>query len=123
MKRKNIFPEDILKPIAKFLHLEEKRLEKRKRSFDKEDPFSTTDRLSDNAAVDADAAEQFTHARMEAMKREIDRKLINIKKALSMIKIGRYGVCQSCGKMIDTDRLMIKPEATLCVKCEREKEK
>jgi DnaK suppressor protein len=123
MPKKELFPANILRPIAKMLHLEEKKLEERKKSLDKEDPFSSTDRLSDNAAIDTDAAEQFTHARMEAMKKEIDRKLIGIKKALTMIKIGKYGICENCGKMIDTDRLMVKPEATLCVICEKEKEK
>lgn len=117
-----LFPANILRPVARFLHLEEVKLENRKKVLDKEDPFSDTDRLNDNAAVDSDASEQFAHARMEAMKKDIDRKLINIKKALAQIKIGKYGVCASCSKMIDTDRLMVKPEATLCVKCEKEKE-
>ena len=123
MQKQNLFPANILKPIAKFLHLEEKKLEERKKTLTKEDPFSNSDRLSDNAAIDTDAAEQFAHARIEAMRKEIDRKLIGVRKALSMIKIGKYGICESCGKMIDTDRLMIKPEATLCIVCEKEKEK
>lgn len=123
MKNKKFLPESILKPISRFLHLEAIKLEERKKKLDKQDPFSDNERTNDNAAIDTDAAEQFAHARMEAVKKETDRKLINIKKALAQIKIGKYGICASCGKMIDTDRLMIKPEATLCVKCEREKEK
>ena len=39
------------------------------------------------------------------------------------IKNKGYGICEDCGKMIDTDRLMIYPEATLCVSCEAKKEK
>ncbi len=31
-----------------------------------------------------------------------------------MLRIGRYGICEDCGKMIDTDRLMVYPETTLC---------
>jgi len=122
MKTKILFPESVLKPIKRFLHLEEKRLEERKKILDDDDPFSDTGRVDDNSP-DADAAEQFGHARVEAMRKEIDRRLIEIRKALTKIKIGRYGICEKCGKMIDTDRLMIKPEATLCVKCEKEKEK
>jgi DnaK suppressor protein len=123
MTKKSIFfPSNILKPIANFLNLEKRRLEARKKSLEKEDPFADQDRLNDNAALDADAAEQFGHARIEAIKRELDRQIVSIKKALSRIKIGKYGICEKCGNMIDTDRLMIKPDATLCVKCEKERE-
>lgn len=123
MKNPIVFPAHILEPVRKFLSREARRLEKRKRTLEKEDPFADTTRLADNAASDADAAEQFGHARSEAMRKEIDRRLIDIRKALTKIKIGKYGICEKCGKMIDTDRLMIKPEATSCISCERKKEK
>jgi len=117
------FPANILRPVAQFLHLEEKKLENRKKVLDEVDPFADKDRLIDNAALDKEAGEQFGHATVEAMRREVDRQLIAIKKALTMIKIGKYGICENCGKMIDTDRLMVKPEATLCIDCEKEREK
>jgi DnaK suppressor protein len=123
MSKQTIFPENIIKPIRHFLHLEEKRLETRKKDLEKEDPFFDDSRLTDNAAPDTEAAEQFGHARVEAMKKDIDRRIIEVRKALARIKIGKYGICESCGKMIDTDRLMIKPEATLCIDCEKKKEK
>ncbi|PJE67500.1 conjugal transfer protein TraR [Candidatus Shapirobacteria bacterium CG10_big_fil_rev_8_21_14_0_10_40_9] len=123
MKAKISFPASVLKPIKQFLHLEAKKLEERKKVLEKEDPFVDTERLTDNAATDSDAREQFGHARVEAMKKEIDRRLIDIRKALTKIKIGKYGICEKCGKMIDTDRLMIKPEATLCIECEKKREK
>ena len=117
------FPTNVLKPIANFLRREEERLLKRKKVLEKEDPFSDTIRLTENAAADADAAEQFGHARVVALRQQIDRRLIDIRKAVTRIKIGKYGICEKCGKMIDTDRLMIKPEATLCIDCEKKKEK
>ncbi len=123
MKNPITFPAQILKPVRNFLKREEKELEKRKKVLVKEDPFSDTARVGDNAAVDAEAAEQFGHARIEAMRKEIDKRLVEIKKALTRIKIGKYGTCQECGEMIDTDRLTVKPEATLCIKCERKKSK
>lgn len=115
------FPPDVIKPIKDFLHLEEKKLEKRKESLEKSDPFSDSRRLYDNASPDADASEQFGHATAEALKREVERKLIQVRKALARIKIGKYGVCEVCHKMIDTDRLMVMPEATVCAECERKK--
>jgi DnaK suppressor protein len=79
--------------------------------------------VTDNASPDTDAAEQFGHARVSAIKEQLDKKMIQTKKALARVKIGKYGICEDCGKMIDTDRLMIYPEATLCVKCETKREK
>lgn len=120
---KIVFPASLLEPIKQFLHLEEEKLNKRKKDLEEQDPFKDSKRTMDNAAIDADASEQFGHANVEGLKREIDRKLIQIRKALSRIKIGKYGVCDKCGQMIDTDRLMVFPEATECIKCEKKKEK
>jgi RNA polymerase-binding transcription factor DksA len=117
------FPQRILSPIGKFLRREEKKLKERKKALSTEDPFTDTDRVNDNAASDTDAREQFGHARILAMREEIDRKLVQIRKALTRIKIGKYGICEQCGKMIDTDRLVIYPEATVCVDCERKRER
>ena len=123
MKDPISYPKKLLEPIASFLGDQLKRLERRKNSIEKEDPFADTGRLSDNASIDSDAAEQFGHARVSAIKSEIDRKIIQTKKALSMINIGKYGACERCGQMIDTDRLMIYPDATFCVTCEKKREK
>lgn len=116
------FPASVLTPIRGFLQEKLATLEKRKKVIEEDDPFEDTSRLLDNASPDTDAAEQFGHARVEAIRGQIDRRTIQIRKALSRIKIGKYGICENCGEMIDTDRLMIYPEATLCVKCGIKKE-
>lgn len=108
------FPANILKPVSNFLTGRLHTLEKTKKSLDKEDPFHDPARTLDNASPDADAEEQFGHARTSALKSELQRKIIQTRKALTRIKLGKYGICEDCGKMIDTDRLMIYPEATLC---------
>ena len=117
------FPASVLNPIGDFLQARLRLLQKRKRSVENEDPFKDEDRLLDNASPDADAAEQFGHARTTALGQEINRKIIQTRKALTRIKIGKYAICENCGAMIDTDRLMIYPEATLCINCEITKEK
>ncbi|HUV43064.1 MAG TPA: TraR/DksA C4-type zinc finger protein [Patescibacteria group bacterium] len=117
------FPAKVLEPVRSFLSREEKRLQKRKKEISEADPFQDNRRLSDNAAPDADAEEQSGHERAKAIRDQVDRKLIQIRKALSRIKIGKYGICEKCGKMIDTDRLMIMPETTVCVDCEKKKGK
>ena len=56
-------------------------------------------------------------------KKKLNQKSKQIKKALKRVKIGKYGICEECGKMINTDRLAVFPEATLCITCEKKKEK
>lgn len=115
------FPRKILKPIENFLHQKEDRLKKQKAELKKEDPYTDTSRVNDNAASDAEAAEESGHERITALRKEIDKALIEIRKTLTRIRLGKYGTCEKCGQMIDTDRLAIKPTATACIKCEKKK--
>ena len=116
------FPATILKPIRDHLLDKERQLKQREKELTAEDPFSNEERLNDNAAVDTEAAEQFGHERVEAIRREVDKALINVRKALTKIKVGKYGLCESCGQMIDTDRLAIDPTVRLCLTCEKREE-
>jgi DnaK suppressor protein len=116
-------PAKLLAPVGMFLQGRLKKLERRKKDIENEDPFKDTSRILDNASPDTDAAEQFGHARTSAIKEQLERKVVQTKKALSRINIGKYGHCEDCDKMIDTDRLMVYPEATLCAKCQTKREK
>jgi len=42
--------------------------------------------------------------------------------ALFRLAIGRFGVCQRCGRAIPTNRLQAIPTASLCLRCQRSKE-
>lgn len=117
------FPSNLLTPVAHFLSSRLSVLEKRKKQISKEDPFKDTARVDDNAAPDIEADEQFGHARTSAINSAIGRQIVQLRKALTMIKIGKYGTCEECGQMIDTDRLIAFPEATLCAKDARRREK
>lgn len=35
---------------------------------------------------------------------------------------GRYGICEECGQEIDPERLAVRPQATLCIACQRQRE-
>jgi RNA polymerase-binding transcription factor DksA len=117
------FPANLLTPVAAVLRGKLQTMEKRKKEVSQEDPFKDTERTNDNAASDIEADEQYGHARSFAIKNEISRGIIQIRKALTRIKLGKYGICEVCGNMIDTDRLIIYPEATLCTKDSKKKEK
>ncbi len=116
------FPFKLLKPVYSFLSQEIARLERKRRDIASRDPFNDTRRVVDNASSDTDVIEQTGHERTKALEKQISRKVVQMKKALSRIKIGRYGLCEKCNQMIDTDRLTVMPEATLCVKCEKKRE-
>lgn len=118
-----MFPMKLLLPVKGFLMDKLKQLQKTKKDVSKEDPFKNDLRLENNASPDSDAEEQFGHARVSAIREELNKKSVQIKKALDRIKKGKYGVCEDCGKMIDTDRLAIFPEATMCISCEKKREK
>lgn len=115
------FPRSVLLPLIKYLKGEKSRLKETKNELKKEDPFIAGNRDNDNS-VDSDVAENVEHDRSSAMRRQVTRSIIEIKKTLSRIKLGKYGVCANCGKMIDTDRLSVKPTAEFCVPCEALKE-
>jgi RNA polymerase-binding transcription factor DksA len=117
------FPAKVLSPAGSFLRSQLRRLKKRKREIEKDDPFKNVNRITDNASPDADAEEQFGHARSTAVKDQLERKIVQTRKALARVKIGKYGICEECGDLINTDRLMVYPEATLCIKCESKKPK
>lgn len=126
IKNKNLaprFPASLLNPVAMFLQSRLDTFKKRKKEISKEDPFRDPARVTDNAAPDTEADEQFGHARTSAISTELSKRMIQVRKAMTRIKIGKYGICEECGQMIDTDRLIIYPEATLCARDAAKREK
>lgn len=53
----------------------------------------------------------------------LERRLESINAALRAIDKGQYGTCERCGEQIDPARLEVKPDATLCLDCQREVER
>ncbi len=116
------FPASVLAPLVSFLRGEQKKLKLTKKELKKADPFIAGRRDEDNS-VDSDVAENVEHDRTYAMRRQVTRSIIAVKKTLTRIKLGSYGICAGCGLMIDTDRLAITPTAEYCINCEIKKEK
>jgi RNA polymerase-binding transcription factor DksA len=123
VKKPFYYPSQLIRPVTLFLQSSLKLLERRKKEIGTEDPFKDTTRLANNASPDSDAEEQYGHARTSAIRDELNKKIIQTRKALTMIKLGKYGICEDCGKMIDTDRLMVFPETTLCANDAKKREK
>lgn len=53
----------------------------------------------------------------------MERKLESVNSALRAIEKGSYGICERCEKPIDPARLEVRPDATLCLDCQREVER
>lgn len=115
-------PGNLLSPIKRFLEHEIVKWKRQERNIKKNDPFRDDARLASNS-TEEDVDEQVGHFEAEVKASFVRKQMVQIRKALTRIKIGKYGMCERCGKMIDTDRLAISPAATLCIKCSQEYEK
>lgn len=87
------------------------------RRLRKDDPFANEDR-SIITEPGTDAAALFGHEQAVVFEERLKKELAEIEKALSKIKDGTYGLCERCGKRIETKRLAVKPRAIYCLKCE-----
>jgi len=57
-----------------------------------------------------------------ALRGELEQRIKQVEDALERLDEGDYGVCESCGRPIDPERLDVLPDTTLCIKCAREAE-
>lgn len=69
---------------------------------------------------DAEITEREKNAALLAV---LENKLQDIQTALRSIEKGSYGICARCSNPIEPGRLEVKPDATLCVKCQSEVER
>ena len=52
----------------------------------------------------------------------LDRDIQQVEAALRARQSGTYGICERCRHEIPSERLAARPEATLCVECQRRTE-
>ena len=87
------------------------------------DQREVTGELSTVDQHPADVAD-FTYQRelQQTTQEILDREAAQIQDALRQREQGRYGTCASCGQPIAPERLEARPEATLCIDCQRRQE-
>ena len=115
-------PARLLAPIKVFLEKEIVKWKKTEKRIKDDDPFMDENRTVNNSQEE-DVDEQLGRFASEVKSSFVKKQLVQLRKAMTRIKLGKYGICEKCGKMIDTDRLTIRPETTLCIDCAREQEK
>lgn len=121
LKENITIPARLLAPIKTFLEKEILKWKKTERNIKKNDPFMDENRTTNNSQEE-DVDEQLGRFDSEIKVSFVKKQLVQLRKAMTRIKIGKYGICEKCGKMIDTDRLAIKPETTICIDCAKEQE-
>lgn len=114
-------------------HFRERLLDERKRVVaaiqNLQDDHSGT--LSDEAGEETAYDNHLADTATETYDRELDytleenseHVLADIDAALKRIEDGTYGTCTNCGKQIAPERLEARPWATLCIDCQRERER
>jgi RNA polymerase-binding protein DksA len=55
-----------------------------------------------------------------ARRDRVETRIADLEEALERLEGGSYGLCQSCGRPIDVERLEALPQADLCIECARE---
>lgn len=117
---KNYLSRQFIEGIKKSLMSEEKRLAREKEQLSREDPYLNPERSSARTAEFVEeASEDLGHERVEVEKGLLEKMLVDIRLALSKMKIGKYGVCENCGQWIDRARLEAFPQARYCLDCEK----
>jgi RNA polymerase-binding protein DksA len=114
-------------------HFRQKLLEERQRVEDairylhEENPGTISDETQETGGVDNHLGDTAT----ATVDREIDYTLEEnsehvlgeIDAALKRIDDGTYGICSSCGRPIEPERLEFLPYATLCIEDKRRQER
>lgn len=85
-----------------------------------------TDSLGDLSAYDNHPAdhgtEVFERAKDIALRDNLRLRLAQVERAQVRLEEGTYGRCEVCGAEIDPERLEAQPEATACLRCQRERD-
>ena len=64
-----------------------------------------------------EATETSELERRSALGKQIKEQLVDIEDTLLKIEAGKYGLCEFCGKPIESPRLQVLPQARSCVSC------
>lgn len=87
------------------------------------DAFSTDgDRLSVDNPADIGSESFAQEFSLELLQRD-EATLIEIDEALERMRVGSYGLCESCEEPIPKARLNAVPHARCCVECQRKNER
>jgi RNA polymerase-binding protein DksA len=106
---------------------ERRRVEAAIANLHEENPGSLSDETGDDAMYDnhlADTATVTYDRELDyTLEENSEHVLSAIDAALVRIDEGTYGTCMTCGDPIAPERLEARPWATLCIDCQRKRER
>ena len=111
-------PQKTLITIKRLLLRRQKKLEEGLKNLEGSDPIKS-EGLAESSESGTDSWIADVHGRVIAIKQNLQQLLSHTKISLSNLKRGIYGKCEKCGKIIEIQRLLVMPTATLCLSCSR----
>jgi len=94
----------------------------RRHTGEEEPPLQSDAGLPLAGDIEDKAAYFAQYRRSGQIERILLDELEQVEHALLRLHQGNYGYCEHCGRAIDARRLMVRPEATLCISCEQKAE-
>ena len=87
-------------------------------------PIFPRDHFRDGFKDEADVASEIIRSEIElALSNSNRRQIFALQQALQRVKIGSFGICDECEEPISEKRLSARPETTLCIKCQEERDR
>lgn len=112
---KKVTAPDFLNSVKNILKAKEKKLKADQKLLISEDPYMVVGRTEDNSSMFDDAIlEDSRKESVDLQTNVLASAQLGVKRALARLKIGKYGICEVCGKPIESARLKALPTATTC---------
>jgi len=117
---------DQIDKLKKKLEKDKGNMEKQLSKFAKEDKKVKGNYKAEfpkiGSQIDENAQEIQEYEQNVSLEHNFETELKAINKALGKIEKGKFGICESCGKNINFERLKIRPQAAMCIECKSKKE-
>lgn len=113
---------ELIEELKTKLKEQESSIQKELESFAQEDPnlkhnWEAKFPNREDADKDESADDAQEYDNMLSLEHSLEMKLKDVNLALEKIDNGTYGICEKCGKEIETERLKAAPEAKFHMKC------
>ena len=116
-------PRETFNLIKRKLLRQQREVEMELKSIQKDDPLRGDGHLAESSEPGTDSWLAEVHIRVTALKQNLQNILEKTRDSLAKLKSGKYGKCENCGKMIEIQRLLAMPTATLCLSCSKKVKK